>query len=254
MKPILSIILPSIRPSKLLEHYESIEQSTSRVFELIIVSPYNLPKELQEKNNVKYFKDFGSPNRAQCIAASLAEGDVITWSCDDGIFVKNGLDFAIDELGGKDNDIVVAKYIEGSGLNMEQDNYYKLALAYPFSPFIPNYWWIFNIAILYRSYYESLGGFDCIFETTAVAHADFAARCQRDGANVKLINKYLLKCEHMLADTGDHGPIHYSTLQHDQPLYQKIYNDPECLKRKKIPLDNWKNSPSIWTTRFGDSK
>lgn len=252
MKPIISILLPSIRPHKLLDHYRSIQKSTEKEFELIIVSPFSLPEELKNLPNIKYYQDWGNPVRAQCIGAGLAEGKYITWSADDCLYFPSILDIVIDNLE-KSNDhkkVITCKYIEGVGSGMEKDEYYLLNLAYPFSPFINNNWWIFNAAIINRSYYDYLGGFDCRFFTTCYGHSDLAIRAYNDGANVELINEFLVKCEHMPGTSGDHFPIDFFGNNNDRPLYQNIYGDINCLKRTKIKLDNWKDSENIWSARF----
>ena len=54
MKPEISILMPGIRPDRWTSVYNSILESTKREFELIIVGPYALPKELQEAKNVRF--------------------------------------------------------------------------------------------------------------------------------------------------------------------------------------------------------
>lgn len=170
-KPEISITMGGIRPERWEKVYDSIVRSTHRTFELIIVGPYGLTPALQEKRNVKYVKDFGSPMRAYNIAAELAEGKVITWHADDGLFFDEALDEGVDllySMGDNEKNVVIAKYFEGqnySGADAHPDAYYKLCNAYPRSPYIPVDWWIFNIAIMHRSFYERLGGFDCKFQS-----------------------------------------------------------------------------------------
>ena len=244
----LSIVMPAIRRNKWVNVYNSIQLDFA--WELIIVSPYDLPPELPRKN-IKYFQDFGSPMRASCIGANLAEGKYLTWIADDGLPYSNTINKAVQIL---DNDIngrlvVVTKYLEAC-TEVHPDWYYQLNVAYPKTPFIPDEWKIFNTAFMHREYYETLGGWDSQFETTAVGHADLANRAQRDGCAVNLIQDPLLNCEHMPGTSGDHAPIYFAHTEHDENLYKKIYNDPSCIHRTRIDINNWKKQPHIWRRRF----
>ena len=90
MKPEISVVMSTIRTYNWDVVYKSLEEScTKRSFELIIVSPYPLTPFLQEKRNVKYVKDFGSPVRANCIGALLCEGRFLyPMHSDDSIDIK----------------------------------------------------------------------------------------------------------------------------------------------------------------------
>ena len=116
MKPEISIIMPGIRPENWLRGYNSIYSATNKSFELIIISPYPLPKELENQRNVKYIKDFGSPTRASQIGNTLAEGKFIFPNfCDDAIFIKDSIDSNLKtliEMGNNIKNVVTCKYSE----------------------------------------------------------------------------------------------------------------------------------------------
>jgi len=63
----LSVILPGIRKANWEEFYKSVNRSFSDSFEIVIVSPYDLPENLKNYDNIKIIKDFGSPSRCQQI-------------------------------------------------------------------------------------------------------------------------------------------------------------------------------------------
>lgn len=46
------------------------------------------------------------------------------------------------------------------------------------------------------------------------------------------------------------GPIHHAQLEHDQPLFKQIWNDPEAQDRIEVEINNWQKSPKIWEKRF----
>lgn len=256
IKPEISLILPSIRVERLETLYDTILESTKRSFELIVVGPYPISEKLQKLTNVKYVKDFGSPMRASNIGVELCEGNVISWLADDCKFLPNSIDVAMDTLynmGDNIKNVVIAKYFEGvgySGTNAQNDQYYKLNYAYPRSPYIPEDWWIFNVAFIYRSFFDYLGGWNCQFQACPLGHADFAIRAQRAGAIVKMSETPIFTCDHMPETSGDHAPIHYTQHGEDEPLYKIIYSKPLESYPICIDVSNWKSSPSVWGKRF----
>jgi hypothetical protein len=242
--------MPAIR----VDQWESVYNSINLDFdwELIIVSPY-FP--IIAHKNIKFIRDFGSPMRASCLGANIAEGKYLTWIADDGLVFSETIKKSINIL---DNDIngrlvVVTKYLESSNrdqIEVHPDDYYRLTNAYPKSPYLPNDWWIFNCAFMHRDYYNTLGGWDCIFESCPLGHADLAARAQRDGCTTVLIKDPLLNCSHMPGNTGDHAPIQHAHVEHDEPTYRNIYLSPNCINRTHIDINNWRKAPSVWKRRF----
>ena len=247
--PKLSIVMPGIRVYNWDAVYQSIIKSFSGHFELIIVGPYQLTPTLQSHYNVKHVKDYGSPMRASQIGATLAEGEFITWTADDGVFLPGQLDALLTSFAAPDPpNVVIGKYTEGGDLH--DDSYYLLGNAYPRTPYIDPSWWIFNLAVMRTHHFLELGGWDCRFEACPCGHADLAVRAQRDGSKVHFHKEAVLQCSHMPGTTGDHAPIHYAQTEHDSALYYEIHNDPRNVSRIAIPMDNWRNAPSVWTRRF----
>src|SRR5690349_654772 len=199
-KPEISIVLPGIRRDNWKKLYDSIEESTKRTFELIIVGPTEPPPSLNVKS-VKFFKDLGNPVRASNIAASLAEGKLITWAADDGVYIPSALDnninllYSMPDKGilGTFGNVVVAKYYEGETKILQPDYYFKINGAdCTRSPQIPDHWWIFNVAIMYRKYFDYLKGWSPLFEVCPMAHTDMAIRAQDAGSEVLMSNYPLL--------------------------------------------------------------
>lgn len=250
----VSIILPAIRTERWVKLYDSITSTMKRSFELIIVGPSSLPEELQNKKNVKFVKDFGSPVRASQIASLLIEGKYVTWAADDCVFENNVLDKNLDLLdekflkNGDNKDVVINNYVEAG--NALPYHVLKLKVAYPPHTYISDDWYIFNVATMHSSFFYELGGYDCEFEACPFAHSDLAARAQRAGARVSVINESMLTCGHMPGISGDHAPVHYAQTEHDEQLYAKIYEDPSSQNRKNLDLNNWMKSDKIWSRRF----
>lgn len=248
----LSIIIPGIRP----ERWNDVEKSAKKScknfsYEMIFIGPKT--GDWKPSSNSIFVQDWGSPNRAQQLGASkYATGKFILAAADDGIFRPGELDKILDVIADSTEVTVVStKYTEGDG-KIHGDWYYRLANAYPRTSFIPDNWWIFNSALMHRSYFNWLGGWDAsIFSVPCLAHADLAARAQRDGCKVIFYDTPIIDCSHMPGTSGDHAPIHYSHIKEEQ-IYKQIYSDPECLTRVRIPLDNWKEAEEIWRPRFGN--
>ena len=251
----VSILLPGIRKNNWITLYNSINLSEYS-FELILVGPYDPPDELLEKDNFKFIKDFGAPVRATQIAFVHSNGKYVTAIPDDGLYIEGVLEKDIDYLENKQdgsvNDMVINKYYELG--NLLPDKILFLNNAYPRSSYIPDNWYIFNLVVMYSEFFRKVGGYDCEYETTALAHADLAARSQCGGAKVFLIEKPMVTCTHMPGTAGDHAPVHYGHLEHDEGLYMKKYCFNDRFKDNLIlDVDNWKNSPSIWRRRFPES-
>lgn len=262
-KPELSIILPAIRQHLWDGVYDSILGATKRSFELIICSPLPLTPKLQALSNVKYVKDLGSPMRASNIAAMLCEGKLVTWIADDAILLPDSLDKNIDFLyamGESYKNCVMIKYFEGSNLTHEMmgtakpelpDSYFYINNSGNVSPYLDNSWVLFNHVIMYRQFFDELGGWDCEFQACPMGHNDFGIRAQAAGAEVKISPYPCLDCDHMSGDTGDHRPIFLIQTYIDQPKYQARYRNPNWQETPlRIDITNWKKQETVWKKRF----
>lgn len=254
MNPEISIILPSIRSDKLSRVYESITNSTKRTFELIVIGPSPLPQELVGSPEIIYLSSFSAPIVASQAGAELARGKIFLWSADDAIFLPDALDKNIDLLyskGNSEKNVVVAKYfegIDGSQKPLQPDKYFTInGSSWTSSPHVSDDWWIFNVAIMYRSYFEELGGWDCGYQSCPLSHTNLAIRAYLDGASVSMSDYPLLDCDH---SQPDHLPIETSMIYHDAPRYNSQFKASNINTPIKISFDNWKNEPIIWDKRF----
>ena len=259
IKPKLSVILPGIRAQNWLSFYDRLEDSFDGDFELIIISPYELPESLSDVSDVMHIQDWGSPARCQQIGLAHATGECVTWGADDGYFLNGKLTEAVELLESSatsNKDIVTCKYIEGADTalyedHMERDEYYKINFSKGLrAKHIPDDYWILNVGIVNTEYAKEIGGWDSKFEVTTIAHMDFAIRTQRNGSKYVMMEEPIFTCSHMPDLTGDHAPIHVAQLGHDEPLFRALYDDERSLDRTTIRLDNWKSSPERWEKRF----
>lgn len=255
-RPELSILMPAIRAENWLKVYQSIQSSTKRAFELIIISPYDLPNELKSYKNIKIIKDWGSPTRASQIGVMSIEGKyVFPTHSDDSLFIPDAIDKNLDLLiskGDSNKNAVVAKYSESSNYShperYQNDDYYKLINAYQTNPqVVDKDWWIYNTVFLHSSYFLEMGGFDCRFQACPYSHADLAIRCQSDGCKTYMSDHPIIMCDH---GQDDHGPIEISQVYEDAPIFRDKYSRIIDPSKNRIDLMNWKNAPSIWKHRF----
>lgn len=252
----LSVICPSIRTHRLLELYDSIGKAFSGTWELIIVSPYALPKELEEKDNVQWIESWRSPLASQQMGLIASRGELISWVADDGTCLPNSYDIAYKLLENEPyTTIVTGKYQEGERVNdnMEVDWYYKLSNHESMQlPGVPIDCLMLNCGIVHRSLLFELGGWDSgLFQVCPLGYNDFAIRAHKFGCKFILQQEPMFSCGHMPGRTGDHAPINDSQLFHDQPLFSGIYSNPNTyLLRNKISIDNWKLSSEVWSMRF----
>jgi hypothetical protein len=245
MNPDLSIIIPSIRTANWQGLVEQIGKACGKyTFEVIFVGPeYN--HDLDEFKNVKYVRDFGSPNRCQQIGLVMSEGTYVTWLADDILEGPFDIDKFLDSIVNEsENTIAVGNYNEGGNIAVGD---FSIKHCYNVGSCVSPDWQIFNVAFLRRSFLEKLGGFDCKYQVTCIGHADLAARAQSFGCTIINKNINIGSFGHMPGTSGDHEPIHNTQLNYDQPLFFKStsdYFDPE------VELNNWKKEEAVWKSRY----
>src|SRR5689334_12091110 len=182
----LSIVIPAIRQSYWFNLYKSIEKSCTKYsWELILISPFDLPNELKEYKNIKLIKDFGHPTRCLQLGIFEADGDLFYHTTDDALLFPNVIDENINKFNSLNNDklIINMKYREGkdfSGQSM-RGNYW---LAYGHDGLrlagIPQHYKISLHHMLKTDYLRELGGYDCGFHHANFSLHDFIFRAQAD--------------------------------------------------------------------------
>lgn len=250
MKYDLSISLPSIRTQNVIHVYNSIKESITNkyTFELIIVGPI-FPKSLQNISNVKFILDYGAPSRCVQLASLISEGNLFTWTCDDGLYHKNTLAECIDVLYSVDKkDGIIAKYTEGpnpSNLMFTEDYYKPWTHEDQQLPGIPKDYKAAPVGIYYLENFYRLGGLDCRFWHINMNVHDLAFRVQKNGGILHFSPNMVCHYDH---DNylPIHKPMELAHFENDMPLFLDIYDKPFSLDRIKIDLDNWKDSPNVW--------
>lgn len=251
----LSVLLPSIRTENVQEVYDSIAASFNGKFELIIVgvNKFNKPFPLKsiDRGIWTFIPSYRSPNSAQQIALIKSRYEMISFCSDDGIFLPGALDEAF-RLLDKDNykSIVVGKYLEGDNPHpdMAKEDYYRFKYHKTYQlKGVPQDGLIFNCGIISRQFLLQLGGWDCQFEATTMAHADLGIRAMKAGANMILMEKPMFKCSHQPGKTGDHAPIH-EAMKRDIKRFQELHKSPN--KETSVSLGTWEKTSEVWKERF----
>jgi len=249
--------MPAIRQERWEKLFLSIADSLESMsnFELILVSPFNLPTKLYDIANIKLITDYGSPTRCFNLALEAAEGELVTWGADDGKYLPGKLKKVVDKLESKNNKKHIVALSQMEDKHVYDKDFCRINKHHQLrSQFINDNFVLFPTAVMYTDFMRQVGGMDCRFQGHAMAHIDFAIRAQTLGATVEFEEDICLHLSHMMGPSGDHGPIHYSQLQEDEPLFRQTYSvdNSERIKRlgNAANVANWKAQEAVWHWRF----
>jgi hypothetical protein len=256
----ISILMPAIRTHNWSKLYESLNLSCKKYkFELVLISPFDLPLSLQQKSNIKLIKDFGNPNRCTQIGLNHCEGKFVYISTDDAIFQENAIDHCIDFYNSKCNfnDCVNMTYLEGDAHDQLSEHYWIASFHNDCKLLgIPKHYKMSMQFLISLDYVKEKGGFDCRYEYSTYALHDFIFRLQADGGTVYHSPILATKCTWFEGVTVDHRPIHEAQTFFDYPKFKELYNSKEDVAKDRINIDfdNWKNTPDYWDRRFKGTK
>lgn len=252
----LSICLPAIRPSYWKRLYDSTRLACAKhSFEIVFISPYDLPEELEGEDNIKHIKSYATSVRCAQEGSTHCEGRLIAIPADDGYFFPKSFDKAIRVYDKKldRKDVMVLRYREGKDFNSKEfPMEYWYCRAHPALKGlnIPDHYKHAMQPMMSIEYFKDIGGYDCRFEHLAYAGHDLSCRIQRDGGELVLSPKEVMNADWFQGRTKDHGPIADSHEQVDAPLFKSIQTSQDFSSRKKIDFDNWKQAPEVWSRRW----
>ena len=255
MKYDLSLLIPAIRTPNWPALYESIGHACKKYsWQLVLVSPFDLPEELQDKENIKLVKSLGNVTRCVHIGVPKCDSDLFFLTVDDCTFAEDSIDMAMDKFketcGTKD----AMAMMYGEGGNLMDERYWYV--SYPPNgdlhlPGIDRNWKIANQCIMYCDYFVELGGLDCRFEYLDKPIHDFMFRLQRAGGKIEMSPKHSCIATHFPNTTGDHAPIHHAQLGHDTPIFVAMYSTPSIYENRiHIDFNNYLECDKVWTRRF----
>lgn len=254
----ISLTMPAIRQHNWKAFYDSAYKSSEgKSFELVMVSPFPLPKELEGIPNITHIIDRGNPSRATQIANIAAKGNLIYNCVDDGLFFNNAISWVVEAFNNNplgEDDVINMRYRESAGRDCPEFpiNYWNAWTHAELRKISIHPSWIVAMHFVMRkSTYMKYGGIDCQFEYSTYGIQDLLFRIQASGGRVYNSSVEGLNCTHYIGITKDHKPIHDAQTYHDLPIFNEIYSYQDAaIKRKILDINNWKLQPDIWTRRF----
>jgi hypothetical protein len=233
----LSIVIPSIRIDNWKDIIDSIYKSCKNYkYEIIFIGP-ELNNNIKLPINVKFIRDFSSPNRCQQSGALLSSAKYIHFGSDDCLYIEDSIDQVMNILFDTDK-IISCNYTEG-GNAQKTLNFID---AYGNNKFneIQDHWKYINVPFMLRETFLKFN-FNCAYSTTCWGHANLAARIQSNDFEIEEYKLPIFNCSHMPNITGDHAPIHYA-----------FYNDQNIFYNSSIleHIKDYYNSSDFWEKRF----
>lgn len=253
--PVLSICVPSIRPTKWLGLYQSTLQSIKGYdFEMIFVGPCEPPEEVKSLPNVKFITDYGNPTRCTQIGALNSIGQLFTWVSDDGLYLSNTLYNSITEfLKKSEKDEMAIMYGEGNGFDKKpyfgnQPPAYWNAWYHDMkNTCVPPNYKLAMLGLLHLSYFKELGGFDCRYEHINFSTHDLAFRIQNNGGTIHLSPEHVIAFDCPPEDQRtDYKAVREAYVVNDFPLFKAENMDKFDTSRVKIDINNWMQVPDKW--------
>ena len=121
MKPKLSVLMPAKRTERWLGLWESINNSFSESWELLIGTSQTVPSEILGKPNVFVTSSHRSPLHKQQELLCSARGKYVTAISDDTLFQPDAFNRTFEELEKIENKtkFAVCKYLEGKEIRFE---------------------------------------------------------------------------------------------------------------------------------------
>lgn len=245
----ISIIIPAIRTHLWKNLVESIDYSCRTPYEIIFASPFDLPESVAIWPQVRHIKTYDTVSVAIQKATLIADGDIIMHAVDDSIFIPGRIDDAIKffEQNCNLHDAVGLTYIENTN-NMTPAEKWAVKNCPEFHlPYIDRNWTVFVQPMMLRDWFIELGGFDCRFFYSNHAHIDLSLRLQQAGGKVFIPPFTVSHASHMPERSGDHGPIHDTQTQIDEPEFNKLWSSP---RQTFLFYDNYKKYEGQWQARF----
>lgn len=248
----LTITVPGFRNQNWENIYKQIPNACKKLnYEVLFVSPYPLPEFFNDKENVRYLRDLGSPNEAVQQAALLAKGEYFMWLVDDTeVLEEDSIDLAVEQLKNNkpDKDISFARYIEGMPFPQpwwKAWNHEDLRL-----PGIGKEYQTAPISLLKTKLFLELGGLDCkLFDHINMSVQDLAFRCQYNGGEILWPPKNIMQLTVQTGRTANNNAVIKSFHEKDKPNFRNLYSNALCLEEREVDLYNFKDTPLVWQNR-----
>lgn len=248
----LSIVVPAIRTHLWPRFYDSVGQACKKYsWEIIFVSPFHLPKELQGKNDVKLIQSYDTVPVCLQKGGLAAKGEMLLHSVDDCRFLPGALDSALAyfDRSAEEKDIVGMTYIENTNNMCAADKWLVRNLPEFDLPQIKKEWYCGVQPLMRLNRWFELGGIECQYIYSNHGHHSLFFRCQLDGGKVLILPFTASIADHMPERSGDHAPIHNSQTLHDEEMFKAMWSQDEP-PPARIDYDHYKKFEGRWKDRF----
>lgn len=283
--PDLSVIIPTVRPGKWEQIYNSIEASVHPyTYEVIFVGPY--VKEIPPLPYIKTIVEYGCPSRCVQIASLIAKGRYMTWGSDDGYYEALALGECVnilddrrkltsyDEFGtfpyANEKDEVIVRYTEGfdNHPSLFEDGENNPHYRGPHPEAKLGYWHFHfhgdtrlegiplnmrncPLGMLSVSRFKQLGGFDCRMQHINMCCHDLGIRLQKAGGELLVSPHFVLRC-----DFEPNNHVHSIYHNNDKPIFLGIYKTKEsaAARPNRIEFNNYLEQEPVWSHRWEVSK
>lgn len=252
----LSIIIPGIRTHFWPRVVTSLESSIGKFkndYEIIFISPFDLPLEFQSLPQIKLVKSYARV--ATCIQLGVLEAtkDFIYHTVDDGIFIPKALENCLQDFRetANEKDMMNIRYSEGVNFqdNIRPGIFFDIKNCPEYhQKYINKKYSVSVQPLMYRKRFIDLGGMDCRFEYSNHSHIDLAIRLQDAGGKVIHSPVGVANFEHYPERTVDHAPIHDAQTNVDQTIFETLWNKPRF---PYIDYNNYLKYNEPWKRRFG---
>lgn len=247
----LSILIPGIRTYNWQRLVKSCELACKNyTYEVVFVGPFPPPPELN-LSNIQHIQTWGSPTYAAQMGIAFLSSALAYHTVDDCIFAEDSIDLAMDLYKAKccQKDMINMTYRDD--VIPKAPEFWNVGSHPEFSfPTVDPLWLMSMQFIVDNRYFVEIGGFDTRFEYLNHAIHDFIFRAQRNGSKVYNSPAEVCMAGFMPGTTIDHAPVHYAQTEHDEPLFNSIYQSPEANTRIAIDFNNWQQADVVWKRRF----
>ena len=250
----ISIVIPGIRTPNWKALYDSVGRACKRyTWEIVFISPFDLPKELQNEDNITLVKSLGSVPRCVQIGVPKCKSELFFLTVDDCYFNEDSIDLSMDKFKQVCQYEDAMTMLYGEGGNLMESKYWEVKTHNDFRlSGIDQSWRIANQCIMHKDYFIDLGGLDCEhYEYLDKPIHDIMFRLQRAGGKIEVSPVYCCIATWFPEESGDHSPIHNAQMFRDTPYFNIMYSDPSMWKdRIKIDYNNYLNADMVWLKRF----
>lgn len=226
-KPVISVIIPAIRPHLWNEMLDSLEDNNVP-FEVILLAIEKPIYPLQDF--VRHIKTNVNFTTKMALGFHLAKGQYVNWVADDQVYSPHALDKIVELMNKLSwRDIVQARYFEEDDENPDvlYDKTYIHRLYEK-----PNFPMMAFAATITKDLYNFIGGFDNRFLGTG-SENDLVLRAYNKGSQLFICHDAIIYGAHKRKHGAPGERTLKSTDAQGRRLFESLWIDEDCLFRER---------------------